>query len=239
MVQLPMRAVVVLLFAFAAICRSENTPAGRWEGSAQVPERELKLIVDLSQQKDGAWTGSIIIPLLDIKGSALADIAVKDSGISFAVKSSSPTGLQAAFKAHFSAEGTLVGDFEQAGNRAQFSLKKTGPPQVELPQHSTAVVRELEGEWKGEYELFGYSRNVTVKLANRGSDGATAEFVVVGKKVYNLPVDLVTQEDDLLTIDSHETGISFEGRLQKDGGEINGTFSQGAIELPLVLRRVQ
>ncbi len=110
---------------------------------------------------------------------------------------------------------------------------------MELPQHSTAVVKELEGEWKGEYELFGYPRKVTVKLANRGSDGATAEFVVVGKKVNNLPVDLVTQEGDLLTVDSHETGIGYEGRFQKDAGEINGTFSQGAIELPLILRRVQ
>ena len=233
-----MRLAFVLLLALAAICRSD-TPAGRWEGSVQIPERELKLIVDLAQQKDGAWAGSIIIPLLDIKGTALADIAVKGSEISFAVKSRSPIGLQATFKAHFSADGSLVGDFAQAGILAPFSLKKTGPPQVELPQHSTAVVKELEGEWKGEYELFGYPRKVTVKLANRGSDGATAEFVVVGKKVNNLPVDLVTQEGDLLTVDSHETGIGYEGRFQKDAGEINGTFSQGAIELPLILRRVQ
>src|SRR4029077_817123 len=104
---------------------------------------------------------------------------------------------------------------------------------------STAIAKEIEGEWKGEYELFGYPRHVTIKLVNRAADGATAEFVVVGKKTNNLPVDLVTQEGDLLTIDSHETGINYEGRLDRKTNEIKGTFAQGPIELPLVLRRSQ
>ena len=143
------------------------------------------------------------------------------------------------FSGHFSGNGALTGDFIQAGNRAPFTLEKTGPPQVELPPRSTSIAKELEGAWKGEYELFGYPRHVTIKLANHGADGATAEFVVVGKKTNNLPVDLVTQEGGLLTIDSHEMGISYEGRFQNDSGEIHGTFVQGPLELPLVLRRAK
>ncbi len=60
--------------------------------------------------------------------------------------------------------------------------------------------------------------------------------MVVGKKTSNLPVDLVTQEGDFLTIDSH-AAITYEGRFRKD--EIKGTFTQAGIELPLVLRRAQ
>jgi hypothetical protein len=74
---------------------------------------------------------------------------------------------------------------------------------------------------------------------NRAADGATAEFVIVGKKTNNLPIDLVTQEGDWLTIDSHEIGISYEGRLKKDSGEITGTLEQGPIEIPLVLHRAK
>ncbi len=179
----------------------------------------------------------LIIPGLNLKGAHLTEIAVKDSSASFAIKTA--RGLQATFKGNLNADGTLAGDFVEAGNTAPFVLKKTGPPQVEVLPRSTAISKELEGEWKGEYDLFGSPRKVTIKLVNRGAEGAAAEFVIIGKNTKNLPVDLVTQEGDLLTIDSHESGISYEGRFEKAASEIKGTFIQAGIELPLVLRRAK
>ena len=72
---------------------------------------------------------------------------------------------------------------------------------------------------------------------NRGADGAAVEFVIVGKKVNNVPVSLVTQDADFVTVKSDELGITFEGRFVKEGGELKGTLSQGPMEAPLVLRR--
>ena len=141
----------------------------------------------------------------------------------------------AKFSAHFLGDRKLTGDFVQAGNTAPFALEKTGPAQVEIPPRSTAIAKEIEGEWKGGYELFGYPRKVTIKLQNRGPEGATAEFVIVGRKENKLPVDHVVQEGEFLTIDSHETGLSFEGRTRKD--EIQGTILQGPLEIPVTLRR--
>ena len=231
-----MRLVLIFLFISTLLCCAQRSGSGRWEGSVKIPERELRLIVDLAQNSDGAWIGSIIILGMDVKGAALTDIVVTNSELTFATKSA----LGAVkFSGHFSGNGALIGDFMQAGNGAPFTLEKAGRPQVEFPERSTPIAEELEGAWKGEYELFGYPRHVTIKLANHGADGATAEFVVVGKKTNNLPVDLVTQEGGLLTIDSHEMGISYEGCFQKDSGEIHGTLVQGPLELPLVLRRTR
>jgi len=230
-------AVGTFLIASVTVCRAEDAVAGRWEGSVQIPDRELTLIVDLARNGHGSWSGSFIVPELNLKGALLTEIAVQDSSASFVIKTA--RGLQATFKGKLNAEGTLAGDFVEAGNTAPFVLKKTGPPQVETPPQSTPISKELEGEWKGEYELYGYPRHVTIKLVNRDADGAAAEFVIVGKKTNNLPVDLVTQEGDLLTIDSHEIGISYEGRFEEATNEIKGTFIQGAIELPLVLRRAK
>jgi hypothetical protein len=63
------------------------------------------------------------------------------------------------------------------------------------------------------------------------------EFVIVGKKVNNLPVDLLTQDGAFLRVESHEIGINFEGRFRKDTNEISGTCQQGPFEVPLVLHR--
>lgn len=226
-----LRSVAVIISAAALFCRAEDVISGRWEGTAQIPDNELSVIVDLAQDK-GAWVGSIIIPGLGLKGAPLTDITVKSPDVNFAIKGA--LGVQ--LKLRLDANGKMTGNFEQAGNRAATTLHKTGSPQVEYPPRNTAVAKELEGEWGGDYEMLGYPRHVSIKFANH-PDGATAEFVIVGRKHNVLPVDLVTQEGDLVTVDSHEIGISFEGRLRN--GKLTGAIRQAAIETPLVLERVK
>jgi hypothetical protein len=224
--------MMMLLIAAAALpCRAEDVVSGRWEGTAQIPDNELNLIVDLSQE-NGVWVGSIIIPGLGLKGLPLTDIKVQPPDVNFAVKSA--LGIQ--LKLRLDANKKMAGNFEQAGNRAAATLQKTGPPQVEYPPPNTPVAKELEGEWKGDYEMLGYTRHVSIKFANH-PEGATADFVVVGRKHNVLPVDLVTQEGDLVTVDSHEMGFSFEGRLRN--GKLTGAIRQTAIETPLALARAK
>jgi hypothetical protein len=225
------RLIVILIVAAGLPCWADDAISGRWEGSADIPDDELNVIVDLTQE-NGAWIGSIIIPGLGLRGVPLTDIKVQSPDVNFSVKGA--LGIQ--LKLRLDANNKLAGNFEQAGNRAPATLQKTGPPQVEYPQRNTPVAKELEGEWKGDYEMLGYSRHVSIKFANH-PDGATADFVVVGRKHNVLPVDLVTQEGEMVTVDSHEMGFSFEGRLKN--GKVTGAIRQGAIETPLVLVRAK
>ncbi len=227
-----LRWLAIVVLAAASPCRSEDVISGRWEGTAHIPDDDLNVIVDLAEE-NGTWLGSIILPGLDVKGTPLTDIAVKEAEVTFSVKGA--LGIQ--IKLRRDEKGRMTGDFEQAGNRAPTMLQKTGPPQVERPPRSTPIAKELEGEWKGDYQMFGYTRHVSIKLTNRGADGAAAEFVVVGRKTNNLPVDLVTEEGGLVSVDCHAIGFSFEGRL-KDG-KLRGAIRQGAIETPLVLDRAK
>jgi len=225
------RLMLILIVAAAFPCRGEDVISGQWEGTAQIPGNELTVVVDLAQE-NGVWVGSIIIPGLGLKGVPLTDIKVQPPDVNFGVKGA--LGVQ--LKLRLDANNKLAGNFEQAGNRAPASLQKTGMPQVEYPLRNTPVATELEGEWKGDYEMLGYPRHVSIKFANH-PDGATADFVIVGRKHNVLPVDLVTQEGDLVTVDSHEMGFSFEGRLRN--GKLTGAINQGAIETPLVLVRAK
>ena len=227
-----LRLVAIVVLATALPSRGEEAISSRWEGTTHIPGDELTVIVDLAQE-NGAWVGSIIIPGLDVKGAPLTDIQVKPPDVSFSVKG--PLGIQ--LKLQLDGNGRMTGNLEQAGNRAATTLQRTGPPQVEQPQRNTPVAKELEGEWKGDYEMLGYTRHVSIKFTNRGPNGAGAEFVIVGRKHNNLPVDLVTQEGDLITVDSHDIGFSFEGRLRN--GKLTGMIRQGATETPLVLERAQ
>jgi hypothetical protein len=224
------RLIAIVVVAAAFRCEAQDL-TGRWEGNARIPDDELIVVVDLAQQ-NGAWVGSIIIPGLGLKGMPLTDIKVEPPDINFSVKGA----LGIKLNLRLLEMNKLAGNFEQGGNRAITTLQKTGPPQVEYPPRSTPVAKELEGEWKGDYDMLGYTRHVSIKFANH-PDGATADFVIVGRKHNVLPVDLVTQEGELVTVDSHEMGFSFEGRLQN--GKITGAIRQAATETPLVLERAK
>jgi hypothetical protein len=234
-----LRLLAAILFASAALGHAAESAAGRWEGSVQIPGQELRLVLDLSDENGKGWIGSIIVPGFGVKGAPLVDLQVRSPDLAFAIKGALGNERvgKAELKAHLTADGHLAGDFTQGGNTAPFVLAKTGPPQVELPLHNTAVSKELEGDWKGEYDLAGYTRHVTMKFSNRGAEAAGIEFVIVGKKTNNVAVSLVTQEGDFLTITSDEFGITYEGRFRKEAGEIKGTITQGPFEQPLVMRR--
>lgn len=232
------KLILVLFLAGSVRSAAAQNPSGRWEGDIQIPGDELSVVVDLLQDDAGKWSGSITIPSLNVKGAPLTDVAVKEGDLNLTIKSAlaSPEAGPAKLTAHLAGDA-LTGDLLQGGNSAPFTLHKTGPPQVDEVARSTPVGSEFEGEWKGEYELFGYKRHVSLKLFNHEGTGATADFVVVGKRVNNLPVDLVTQEGDFLTVDSHETGLSYEGRFVRNANELIGVIIQGGIETPLVLHR--
>ena len=234
-----LRLFATILLASAALCQAAESAAGRWEGVAQIPGNELRLIIDLSDEGGKGWTGSIIVPGFDIKGAELVDLHVRGGDLDFAIKGAlgNERSGRAELKAHLTGDGHLTGDFKQGGNSAPFVLTRTGAAQVDSPPRSTAVAKELEGEWKGDYEMMGYTRHATMKFAGRETEAIPVEFTIVGKKVNNVPVSLVTQDGDFVTVKSEEFGITFEGRLSKEAGEIKGTLSQGPLEALLVLKR--
>jgi hypothetical protein len=235
-----MRRIVALAAAVlsAAGVRAADL-AGRWDGVARIPGLPLNITVDLDHATSGNWIGSIIIPQLSLKGQPLANISVDGTEVSFAIKGAlaEANAEPAKFEGRLAADSTLAGTFTQAGNRAPFFLARSGAAQVDLPPRSTAVAKDFEGTWVGDYELMGYPRHVTVTFTNHADAPASVGFLIVGKKNNDLPVDFVTQSGDFVRIESHATGINFEGRLLRDRGELAGTCEQGPIEIALVLHR--
>jgi hypothetical protein len=226
-----MRLSVTILLTCAAICRASEPAEARWEGSILIPGRELSVVIDLAQDASGKWIGSAILPGFSVKGAPLSDIAVNGVEVSFAIKEAL---AGPSFQGRVDRE-TLAGEFQQSGNRAPFRLQKIGPPQVDPPRTGTAVSKELEGEWQGEFLVNGNKVNAILKLENHAGAPATAQFRVVGKRETNLPVDRVTLEGEWLTVRASEFQIAYQGQFR--GGEIGGVFKQGPFESTLVLRR--
>jgi len=233
------RATFALLLIAATLCHAAPDATGRWEGEVRIPGAPMRLIVDLAPDAQSGWAGSVIVPGYGVKGAALADIVVADAGISFTLAGAlnADSDGPARVQARLVGDDTMAGEFRQGGNAAALALKRTGAAQVERAPQGTAVARELEGTWTGSYELGGSPRHVTLTLVNHDGAAATAEFVIVGKRTNQIPVDRVIQSEHFLKIESGATGITIEGRWRTRPGEIDATFQQGPFELPLLLRR--
>jgi hypothetical protein len=56
-----MRIAFILLLASALVSRADENAAGRWEGTVQIPSRELVLVVDLAAGSgdSGGWQGPL------------------------------------------------------------------------------------------------------------------------------------------------------------------------------------
>lgn len=234
-----MRPAILLVFISALNTYASSPLAGRWEGSVQIPGSGFNLILDLDQADGKEWIGSVVIPGLGVKGAPLAELVINDSAISGTIKGAltGPRTGNTTIKASLTNEGQLNGQMLEAGNSAPFVLRKTGPPQVDVPRKSTAVSKNFVGEWKGDYEMDGYARHVTLTLANNGSNEGTAQLTVVGKRTNKPSVDLILEENGFLTIQAHDFGITYEGRLGQELDAIKGTFTIGPFEVPLTLHR--
>ena len=226
-----------LAVAAAAAATTAVVPldaAGRWQGVIHVPGAEVEAVVDLARNDGGAWMGSMVAPALALPGTSVSALSVEGAQVRFTLK-----GVlgEPRFEGRLRKDGTLAGLFFLGGNQAPFELKRTGPPEVETPPHSTPVGKPFEGVWSGRTELMGNTLLVRLTLGNDAAGAPAVKFFIQGHNPHEMTVDLVTQEAAFVSVHTPDLGgVCFEGQLNVAAGEITGVLQQGPAEAPLVLR---
>lgn len=99
---------------------------------------------------------------------------------------------------------------------------------------SNLFSQEVTGSWKGELNAQGTKLPLIFNIKKEG-DGlvTTMDSPMQGAK--DMPTDKTSFANNELIIDAQKFGITYKGKLEND--VINGTFTQGAASLQLVLSR--
>ena len=211
---------------------AQDGPRGHWTGTIDVPDHTLAVEVDLDKNASG-WVGSVSIPEQNASGIPLEAIAFTSGKCTFRIKGGpgAPT-----FSGTLSGDGkTMSGDFTQGGGSIPFKLSRTGDAKVEEIKKSPAVASEFVGTWEGTLEA-GQSLRLVLKMAN-DENGASAVLVSVDQGGVEIPVTTIGQKDTKLTLTVKAVGGEYQGEINRDGTELNGTWTQAGNDLPLKLKK--
>src|SRR6266852_682230 len=129
--------LIVAMFLLPAPCLLAQTavdPSGHWEGSIQIPGREMTFEVDLARNGKGELSGTVNNPAENIKGLPLRAVVVDGTSVSFDARRDQPLrGILAADGKSMSGDATL------SGYILPFSLTRTGDARIFAPATSAPI----------------------------------------------------------------------------------------------------
>ncbi len=225
-----------LVILFAILSASAFAQQAHWEGTLQMPNREMQLTVDLAKKAGGEWIGSLHLPDAGLNDVPLARISVKEKDVRFVI---SGLPMPPTFEAKLSDDGnTLAGMAKSNRGDAAFELKRKGDANVKLPPASTALAKEFEGTWQGTLDVpNGRKLRAIVKLA-RGADGvAQGSLVSVDEDNQEFPLTTIAQKEKQLQFEILVIRSKFTGTLAEGGAEIAGEYVVQGLKLPLILKK--
>jgi hypothetical protein len=227
---LSMWALSVLLGS--SVLSAQSDIRGHWSGAVDTHDGSMAMEVDLEKTANG-WIGSITIPARGSSGLPLDGITFTDGKGSFHL----PGGPESAgFTGTLSADGkTLDGAFTAGPQSLPLKLTRTGEAKVELPRSSPAVAPEFVGSWEGTVK-FDVPLRIVLTILN-GKDGAEARVVSLDQGNAQISVSAVTKKGTKLSLDVKAVGGSYEGEINKENTEINGTWTQVGVSTPLLLKK--
>lgn len=229
---LRLRLTIAALLAAALSLCAQDTPRGHWTGSVEVPNQSLGMEVDLDKTATG-WIGSVSIPLQNASGIPLEAISFEGGKVVFKIKGA-PGGP--TFTGTLSEGGkTLSGDFTQGPASFPFKFTRAGEPKVEVDKPSPAVAKEFLGTWEGTLEA-GQSLRLTLTISNVAGS-AKAVLVSLDQGGTEIQVSSIEQKGSKLNLTVKMIGGGYDAEINKDGTELNGTWSQGGGSLPLKMKK--
>jgi hypothetical protein len=223
--------IAALLLGPAPALRAQTAvdPSGHWEGSIQIPDRELIVEVDLGKNARGELSGTIGNPAEHVSGIPLRTVTVDGRSLSFNARRDQP------FTGTLSADGkSMSGDATVSGYDLPFSLSRKGDARITAPPRSAAIGKELEGRWNGTLDANGTSFRFVLALANQPDGTSTASLISLDEGELEVPL-AITQQTSSVTL----VGVlgSFAGALNTEGTELAGTLTEGPASLPLTFLR--
>jgi hypothetical protein len=215
--------------------------AGYWSGTITTPRGEVLLSVELTANQAGALQGTVDCHRLGVRGFKVDVVKVVDSAVEFALP-----GLPGdpRFSGKLAADGaSIAGDLSQGGGTMPFRLERATKPAATPDENAVPANGEsgkgLAGKWRGAIKpMPGIELRLQAELQVDGAGNLTGELISLDQGSGRIPIEGLTEKDGAVQFDLPRIRGGFTGKLNADGSELAGEWSQGGRSTPLVFKRL-
>lgn len=215
----------------AACFASAQDIAGDWQGTLSANGAELRLVLHITKSDNGALKATLDSVDQNANGIPVSSISLKDSKLSLSVDA-----VHGSYEGKVAADGnTISGTWSQGQPLALDFKRATAPVKTE---HEPAKPSDIDGTWMGSLDTGTIKLRIVLHIVNT-EDGLTATLDSPDQGAKGLPVTSVKRDGAALKMEAKQLGGVFEGKIAADRSLIEGTWTQGGANLPLVLKPVK
>jgi uncharacterized protein len=216
-----------------AKAKSKTSAAGvqHWEGILKVrPGTELRLVVNIKTDERGAMVATLDSPDEGIEGLKLDPFSLspREKRLSFDLKATA-----ARYKGTLNAEATeATGTWSQRGVQLPLTFKRTKTPTL-MPK-----IAGPEQVWEGKLNVgAGLSLRIVVHVGKTAEGKLMAKMDSPDQGAKGLKVDTITLDKTTLAFEMKAIDGKYKGRLNVEGTEAVGTWTQAGRSFPLTLKK--
>ena len=220
-----------LVLMLAPSCHAQAQLAGDWQGTLSAGSVQLRLVLHVTANKDGSLAATLDSVDQGAYGIPVTIVTLKDSKFSLVVDA-----------VHGTYEGTVNKDANEIdgtwsqGMPVDLNFQRSATPLPPPAPPKPAAPTDIDGKWTGTLNTGATELHVIFKIVNT-QVGLTAQMQSPDQSPVWIPATSVTRVGSTLIITLSGLGASFEGAIGGDSGSIDGSFTQGNVKLPLVLKR--
>ncbi|MGB8030647.1 MAG: alpha/beta fold hydrolase [Terracidiphilus sp.] len=234
------RAFTLVALAVAALAppsRAQSQLVGEWLGTLKTGDTQVHVAWHVAAARDGSVTSTIDNLDQRIYGLPVSSMTLNDNALTLTldtvrVLDGDTINIRGTFTGTINAGATEIHGSWVQGQPLELDLKR-----VTLQAALNAVAQsQLVGDWKGTLSAGGVELRLVLHVTAATDGSLTATLDSVDQGAYGIPVTTVTLKDSKFSLVVDAVHGTYEGTLNKDASEIDGTWSQG-VPLQLNLRR--
>jgi fermentation-respiration switch protein FrsA (DUF1100 family) len=222
--------ISVLAAVLAGRVLNAQDITGDWLGTLSAGGAELRLALHISKASDGSLKATLDSIDQGANGIPIDPITVVDSKLKFTVPAVSGT-----YEGKVNAAGSAIDGTWSQGQPLALEFRRGA---VKQQEHKAAKPSDIDGAWRGTLDAGQVKLPIVFHIVNT-EDGLTATCDSPDQGLKGIPVTAVTRNGSALKLEMKQLAGVFEGKISADLSTIDGTWTQGANSLALVLTRVK
>ncbi len=220
------------LFSCGEVGKADEPPRKEhvWEGTLKVqPGIDLRLVFHVREANGGGFVATVDSPDQGAAGLKVDSTVLDSEKLVFEMKA-----LVAKFEGTLNADRTeAAGTFTQRGMSFPLTLAKKDKPTPEPKIEGKELV------WEGKLSLHaGLSYRFVVFVGKTDAGTWVGRLDSPDEGFKGLKLDPLTLDKENFTFELKISAAKYEGKLNAEGTEITGTWSQRGVRLPLNFKKV-